>query len=214
MGFSIRRSRDLGSTALALPSGIINPFAGITAPDGWLLCYGQAISRTVYSDLFIALSTTYGAGDGTTTFNLPDLRGRTVAGIDNMGGTDAGRIDIANSSGTVVGSQYVTLTSAEMPSHTHTQDSHNHTQNAHGHVVSANSFASDLQIVVGPLGADGNKYSFSDSGNDASSDTAVLYARNTTATNIATTATNQNTGGGGAHNNMQPTMVLNYIIKV
>ncbi len=200
MGFSIRRSRDLGSTALALPSGIINPFAGITAPDGWLLCYGQAISRTVYSDLFIALSTTYGVGDGSTTFNVPDLRGRTVAGLDNMGGTDAGRLTTANTIGTTTGTETITLTSAEMPSHTHTQ-------NAHGHVVSANSFASDLQIVVGPIGADGNKYSFTDSGNDASSNTAVIYARDTT-------ATNQNTGGGGAHNNMQPTMTINYIIKV
>jgi microcystin-dependent protein len=198
---------------VANPTGAVIAFAGSSAPTNWLLCYGQAVSRTTYAALFAVVSTTYGAGDGTTTFNLPDLRGRTVAGVDNMGGSDAGRIDIANSSGTVVGSQYVTLTSAEMPSHTHIQDSHNHTQNAHGHVVSANSFASDLQIVVGPLGGDGNKYSFSDSGNDASSNTAVLYARDTTATNIATTATNQNTGGGGAHNNMQPTMVLNYIIK-
>lgn len=198
---------------VANPTGAVIAFAGSSAPTNWLLCSGQAVSRTTYAALFAVISTTYGVGDGTTTFNLPDLRGRTVAGIDNMGGSDAGRLDIANSSGTVVGTQYVTLTSAEMPSHTHTQDSHNHTQNAHDHWVRANSFAGDLQIAMGPIGADGNKYSVSDSGNDASTNTALLYADSRTATNIATTATNQNTGGGGAHNNMQPTMILNYIIK-
>ena len=52
-----------------------------------MLCYGQAISRTTYSALFTAISTTYGVGNGTTTFTLPDMRGRTVAGQDDMGGT-------------------------------------------------------------------------------------------------------------------------------
>ena len=62
--------------ALRLPTGVVVPFAGATAPDGYLLCYGQAVSRSTYSDLFAAIGTTYGAGDGSTTFNLPDLRGR------------------------------------------------------------------------------------------------------------------------------------------
>jgi microcystin-dependent protein len=100
---------------------MITPYAGSTAPANWQLCYGQAISRTTYASLFAVISTAYGAGDGTTTFNLPDLRGRGIAGVDNMGGSDAGRIDIANSSGTVVGSQYVTLTGAQsgVPAHSH-----------------------------------------------------------------------------------------------
>ena len=242
MGISIRRSKDLGSGSFTLPSGIINPFAGITAPDGWLLCYGQAISRTVYSDLFIALSTTYGAGDGSTTFALPDLRGRAIAGMDNMGGTDAGRLDVANTAGSVTGSQYVTLTSAQsgIPAHSHTNtltnnavttgagSAHTHTQNAHDHWVRANSFAGDLQIAMGPLGGDGNKYSIGDSGNDASTTTALLYADSRVATNqnesahthsvtsnvainnVANTAAN----AVSAHDNMPPTIVLNYIIKV
>lgn len=73
-------------------TGELFPFAGSTAPAGALLCYGQAISRTTYAGLFARLSTTYGVGDGSTTFNLPDLRGRTVFGKDNMGGSAASRL--------------------------------------------------------------------------------------------------------------------------
>ena len=62
-----------GATA-PLPSGMLTPFAGATAPDGWLLSDGSAVNRTTYSALFTAIGTTYGAGDGSTTFNLPDLR--------------------------------------------------------------------------------------------------------------------------------------------
>lgn len=63
-----------------VPTGTIVPFIGLVAPDGWLLCQGQAISRTAYSDLYQMVGTTYGAGDGSTTFNIPDLRGRFVEG--------------------------------------------------------------------------------------------------------------------------------------
>ena len=194
----------------AVPVGVVNPFAGATAPAGWLLCFGQAVSRTAYPVLFTTLSTTYGVGDGTTTFNLPDLRGRTIAGLDNMGGADAGRLDIANSSGTVVGSQYVTLTSAEMPSHTHTQNSHNHTQNSHNHSLGGGQ---DFGMFFG--GNDGGFATFALQVQAINQGTyqGSYSATHNTATNNATTATNQNTGGGGAHNNMQPTMVLNYIIK-
>ncbi|MFA6984625.1 MAG: phage tail protein [Arenimonas sp.] len=69
-----------------LPVGVTFPYSGTSAPSGYLFCYGQAVSRTTYSALFAALSTTYGTGDGSTTFNLPDLRGRVVAGRDDMGG--------------------------------------------------------------------------------------------------------------------------------
>lgn len=63
------------------PAGIVMPFAGSTAPQGYLLCDGSAVSRTDYSDLFTAIGTTYGAGDGETTFNVPDLSGRVVLGV-------------------------------------------------------------------------------------------------------------------------------------
>ena len=70
-------------------TGVIEAFAGSTAPAGTLLCVGQAISRTYYVGLFTALGTAHGVGNGTTTFNLPDLWGRAIFGIGNMGGVRA-----------------------------------------------------------------------------------------------------------------------------
>jgi Phage Tail Collar Domain len=66
---------------LQAPTGIVAAFAGAAAPAGWLLCDGSAVSRATYSALFAVIGTTYGAGNGSTTFNLPDLRGRAVYGV-------------------------------------------------------------------------------------------------------------------------------------
>jgi microcystin-dependent protein len=182
--------------ANASPPGIVSPFAGSEAPFGYLLCDGSAVSRTTYSGLFTAISTAYGVGNGSTTFNLPDLRGRTIAGLDNIGGTDAGRLSLANTLGTTAGTQTHTLTSAEMPSHTHTQ-------NAHGHTLGGGqSFGMSFGPNAGGFATFGIALAFVNS-----STYQGPYAA------MDTTATNQNTGGGGAHNNMQPTMLLNYIIK-
>ena len=86
--------------------GEIKPFAGSTIPTGWLLCDGSAISRTTYSELFTVIGTTYGTGDGSTTFNLPDLRNRFMVG--------AGDEYSLNSKG---GEKTHILTIDEMPSH-------------------------------------------------------------------------------------------------
>lgn len=75
-----------------VPSGTIFAFAASNVPSNYLLCDGSAVSRSTYQDLFNAIGTTYGAGDGSTTFNIPDLRGRIVIGRDDMGGTRANRI--------------------------------------------------------------------------------------------------------------------------
>lgn len=75
----------------ALPSGIIAYFAGAHQPTGWLKCNGAAVSRTTYAGIFAAIGTTYGAGDGSTTFNLPDLRGQFVRSWDDGRGVDSGR---------------------------------------------------------------------------------------------------------------------------
>ena len=88
-------------------TGEIKPFAGATVPKGYLLCFGQAISRTAYAGLFAVLGTTYGAGDGSTTFNLPDLRSVVVGGLGNMGGTERGLLNsqIASTLGATGGTQ-------------------------------------------------------------------------------------------------------------
>jgi microcystin-dependent protein len=73
------------------PPGAVMAFARSSVPTGWLKCNGAAVSRTTYADLFAAIGTTYGAGDGSTTFNLPDLRGEFIRGFDDGRGVDAGR---------------------------------------------------------------------------------------------------------------------------
>lgn len=107
---------------VGVPPGTIIDYAGATAPVGYLLCFGQAISRTAYARLFTALGTVWGSGDGSTTFNVPDLRGIATFGKDNMGGSTAGRISVGggNYDGTVLGAgqvlQEVALAQANLPS--------------------------------------------------------------------------------------------------
>lgn len=83
-----------------VPAGVCVPYAGASAPEGWLLAYGQTVSRTTYAALFAEISTTYGSGDGSTTFNLPDYRGRAPFGKDDMGGSAAGRLNNTGINGT------------------------------------------------------------------------------------------------------------------
>lgn len=97
----------------AIPSGTIEMYAGAAAPAGWLLCNGAAISRTTYADLYALLGITFGAGDGSTTFNIPDMRGRAPIGV----GTGTGLT--ARAMGAQVGEENHQLTIAEMPAHTH-----------------------------------------------------------------------------------------------
>ena len=99
-----------------VPSGSIMPFAGLSAPAGWLLCNGAAVSRMTYSNLFAAIGTTYGNGDGSATFNLPDYRGRTLVGMDGS------QVEF-DSLGKVGGEKAHTLTISEMPSHNHSKQS-------------------------------------------------------------------------------------------
>jgi len=112
-----------------VPCGTLMPYAGATAspPTGWMNANGQAVSRVTYADLLTAISYVYGSGDGTTTFNVPDIRGRTVFGHDSMASTTAGRITTAVAGfdgaalGAVGGTQSVTLATTDIPAHTHTQ---------------------------------------------------------------------------------------------
>lgn len=73
---------SLGALSTIVPVGVILPYGGASAPTGWFLCQGQAMSRTEYADLFAVIGTAFGTGDGSTTFNLPDLTGKTVMGAE------------------------------------------------------------------------------------------------------------------------------------
>jgi microcystin-dependent protein len=107
--------------ARIVKTGTIVAWAHSTVPAGWLECYGQAISRTTYSELYAAIGTTYGVGDGSTTFNLPDMRGRSIFGEDDMGGSSADRITTAGAGfdgdtlGGTGGAETVTLAQANLP---------------------------------------------------------------------------------------------------
>ena len=202
------------ATALAalVPSGTVSQTARATAPTGYLLCDGSAISRTTYSSLFDAIGTAYGVGDNSTTFNIPNLKGRVPVGFDSSQ-TEFDTL------GEVGGAKTHTLTEAQMPSHTHIQNSHNHTQDAHNHTQNPHNHSQtignidDLNFTGGggqnPPADGPNAFT---NGSVTQNTTATNNA--TTATNQATTATNQNTGGGQAHNNLQPYVVLNYMIKI
>lgn len=167
-------------------TGTVLDFAGSTAPDGWLLCYGQPVSRATYANLFTAIGTTYGAGDGSTTFNLPDCRGRVHAGKDNMGGTAANRLTNSGTGnpgidgatlGAAGGVDRTGLSASNIPAHTH---------NFHFQTATATSGAAIIPQTFTP-----------GTGTSASTDSS---GGNGTAT-------------GDAHTNTQPTIVFNKIIK-
>jgi len=152
------------------PVGSISLFAGTTAPSGWLICDGSAVSRTTYANLFSVIGTTYGTGDGSTTFNIPDLQGRVPVGckfsdylFDTIGETG--------------GEKTHTLTIDEMPSHNH-----------NGGILTNNTVSG------------GARYYFNTAGT-------------TNGTNFSNSLNISNTGGGQAHNNLQPYIVMNYIIS-
>jgi microcystin-dependent protein len=106
------------TSAYVPPIGGGMEFWGPTPPPKWLLAHGQAISRVTYSQLFAVFGTGHGAGDGSTTFNMPDVRGRVIAAADAMGGTAANRLPGYNP-GVAGGAATHTLALAEMPAHTH-----------------------------------------------------------------------------------------------
>jgi microcystin-dependent protein len=206
------RVHGLGAAAdFMVPLGAFLPYAGTTAPSSnYVLPYGQAISRTTYADLFALLSTTYGVGDGSTTFNVPDLRGRVIAGQDDMGGSSANRLTglsgglNGDTLGAVGGAETHTLATTELASHTHGVSGNTGGQsNTHTHSYT------DKYVQNSGTGTTGGG-SISDNQASDSSTTGNASADHTHAISLTSAAA----GGGGAHNNVQPTIILNYIMRV
>lgn len=200
-----------------------------TPPSGWLKCDGSAVSRSTYSDLFAAIGTTYGVGNGSTTFNLPDLQARFPLGI---GTGDAGTFAVGDEQG----EHEVTLTSSQMPAHTHTGPSHTHTGPNHRHGAGSLDIGNDTHTHNLGYGLDsdtdhhhGNSQNYpaaapSGYGSVGASTLANGYDTHdhtisgntayagTGDTGAAGTGATGSTGGGSAHNNMPPSLALNFII--
>lgn len=155
--------------------GDVRPWPGAVVPSGWAACDGVAISRTNHSQLFAAIGTTWGVGDGNTTFNLPNLIGRSLIG--------AGGTYILGAQG---GAAKVTLTTAQMPAHSHGQP-------AHDHGFRGTAMASGASGVK--IGGDQPR--------------AYGYDRDT---NLAGGDNTHSAGGGGSHENMSPYAVIQWII--
>ncbi len=161
------------------PPGIMKINASSETPNGYLPCNGQAVSRTAYANLFAKIGTTYGAGDGSTTFNVPNLTGRVAVGKDSS--TFA-------SLGSMGGSASNTLTTANLPSHNHS---------------------------LTPSGAVTSTFTGQSAATSSNGDhTHTVTAKGTvTSTFTGNSATTSSVGGGSALNNLQPYIVVNYIIK-
>jgi microcystin-dependent protein len=156
------------------PIGSVTAYALATPPAGWLLCDGSIYSASAYPTLSVGLGSTYG-GNGTTTFAVPNLKGRMPVGLDST----QTEFDTRGETG---GAKTHTLTSAEMPSHIHDQT-------LGGTRESWNKAGGGSQVRVNVSGSYGETFTGGFEG--------------------YTTAT----GGGGAHNNLQPYIVMNYIIR-
>lgn len=182
----------VGQLQSAAPIGSVVSYVGTSAPSGWAFCFGQEISRTQYASLYSVIGTSFGAGDGATTFNIPDCRGRIEVGKDDMGGADAGRMSffgaLAKTLGGVFGSASHTLTPQQMPVHNHgiNDPGHDHDQDGESGFTTG---ASAGQV-------------------------RGVFPNNKKTSVSSTGITIQNSGGGEAHTNAQPSIIFNKIIKV
>ena len=174
------------------PVGIIIPFAGKIVPPSYLICDGRTLLKTDYTELFEVLGNTYGSVT-TTSFNIPDLRGRTIIGTG--GGTNLTNRLVGATGGT----ESETLTIAQMPSHTHT-----------GNTSFAGSHKHSLDIMT-DKGA-GNESPHLSTTSDANTDYYHLDT-NPVGNHTHDSLSILSVGGGESHNNMHPFIVLNYIIK-
>lgn len=207
-----RRTRCEPTSGVSV--GTIVDFAGAAAPTGWVLCNGQAVSRDTYSTLFNLIGVLYGPGDGSTTFNIPDFRGRVSVG---MGGAAAGRLTPASVLGSASGVENVALTTAQIPSHSHTAGTLS-TASAGGHTHTAQALISGspvaLKIGAGVASATYRLISTGAGGNGTFVDFTDAEALSDGAHTHPIQNSTAAAGSGNSHTNMQPYMMVSKIIKV
>lgn len=187
-----------------VPIGGMLPFGGSSAPSGWLLCYGQAVSRSTYAQLFATIGVAYGIGDGTTTFNLPDKRGRVSVGKDDMGGSAANRVTNAvsginaNTLGASGGDQHAQQdTLAAVSTANIVVDDPGHIHNSQVATAATGGALSGLDATASAPSL------------ATSPPTAEAFTGLTVSASVATTVTSSLTG---ASQNMPPAQVDNWII--
>lgn len=199
-------------------AGVILMYAGSNPPSGYLICDGSAVSRSDYPDLFDAVGTTYGSGDGSTTFNLPNLSGRVALGRSST-----------HLLGTSAGEEEHVLTESEMPTHNHEIPTHGHANSITVKTpVLSHSITQAVFKYNRPNGTV-NCRTANAGGGIARRGTSNATASRTTNVAIAAHASqacamsgsisdcdafdSESVGSGVAHNNMQPFVTLNYIIS-
>jgi len=229
--------------AAACPIGLVQLWPKSTAPNSsWLVCDGSAISRSTYSDLYTVLGVTYGTGDGSTTFNLPDFRARVPLGYNSSAIDDNSDGNNDRSSRAIAatgGAETHDLQTSEIPSHTHSNslsntgtgdtaqqttvedNGHNHTVNDPGHrhqligsyATSGADIYADIRHMTNTYTATGQPIQPNTTGITLSTGQAVLNVTNPQHSHTVNVAlTNAAEGGGNPHNIMQPFQVINYII--
>jgi len=220
-----------------MPTGAIVMWGGSTAaPTGYLLCDGAAVSRTTYADLFAAIGTTHGAGDGSTTFNVPNLEDRFVAGAGGSYGV-AGQGGSATQTTTVTVQPH-TLTASEIPAHSHpiSDPTHGHTLHdpGHSHTVNDSGHSHSLSQLNGFISTPGAGSALAGGGTvsakaSPTSDgafTGVSLSSSGAGMSLDAAATGitvlNNTGGGGGHDhpvtvsnttNLPPYYALCFMVK-
>jgi microcystin-dependent protein len=198
---------NVGANPYTVPLGVLMPYAGGTPPNScFAFPFGQQVSRSNYSTLYALLGGTYGSGDGSTTFNLPDYRGRVVGFMDNMGGTSANRLQTGSLAGSrhtlggTGGVDAVTLTTAQMPSHNHgglTGAMSARVNPSHNHGLTASGSTQFLAVAAGGIGVGAPAGAINTGGTSIDHDHDIIPQ-----------------GGGGAHDNVQPTMLVNCIMRI
>ena len=199
-------SGNLSFTALpqAVPTGSVHMMATTTAPSGYLECDGTAVSRTTYADLFTTIGTTWGEGDGSSTFNVPDLRGEFVRGWDNGKGTDSGR-SFASSQGDGVKQHNHTATSTV-------------TDSGHFHYAFANDFVGNQDRLINVAGQDKRAAADGQVGNDSRQDYKMAHttgAADTGRTSVETTGISVSTtvNNSAAGESRPRNIAMMYVIK-